>query len=147
MIRWEFGLEGKAQVEKIKEDKIKIEYINPELWKHPYAVPIYKSGDIEDVGNYPPISILSVLSKILEKIVATQLMKFLEDHNLLANSQHGFRSGLSTETALMKVNEYVYDNIDKQKLYLLLLLDLSKAFDSVCHDNLLLKGVVRLERT
>ena len=66
-------------------------------------------------------------------------MSFLEKHKLLSNSQHGFRSNLSTETALLKVNEQIYDNIDKQKVSLLLLLDLSKAFDSVCHKTLLSK--------
>ena len=66
-------------------------------------------------------------------------MSFLETYDLLANSQHGFRANLSTETALMKVNEHIYDNIDKQKVSLVLLLDLSKAFDSVCHETLFLK--------
>ena len=109
------------------------------LWKHPYVVPVFKSGDKDEVGNYRPISLLSILSKILEKIVATQLMSFLETHSLLADSQHGFRSNLSTETALLKINEHIYSNMDKQKISLLLLLDLSKAFDSVCHDTLLMK--------
>ena len=111
----------------------------PKLWKYPYVVPLFKSGDVDEVGNYRPISLLPVLSKLLEKIVATQLMLFLEENKLLANSQHGFRSNLSTETALMKVNEHIYENIDKQKISLLLLLDLSKAFDSVSHDILLRK--------
>ena len=111
----------------------------PKLWKHPYVVPVFKSGDKDEVGNYRPISLLSIVSKILEKIVATQLMNFLETNKLLANSQHGFRSNLSTETALMKVNEHIYNNIDIQKVSLLLLLDLSKAFDSVCHETLLRK--------
>ena len=111
----------------------------PKLWKHPLVAPLYKSGNVEEVGNYRPISLLPILSKILEKIVSTQLMSFLEKHNLLANSQHGFRSNLSTETALMKINEHIYNNMDAQKISLLLLLDLSKAFDSVCHDILLSK--------
>ena len=111
----------------------------PKLWKHPYVVPVFKSGDKDEVGNYRPISLLSIISKILEKIVAVQLMSFLETYKLLANSQHGFRSNLSTETALLKVNEHIYNNIDKQKVSLLLLLDLSKAFDSVCHKTLVQK--------
>ena len=71
----------------------------PKFWKHPYVVPFYKSGDIEEVGNYRPISLFPILSKILEKIVATQLNSFLETYKLLAHSQHGFRSNLSTEIA------------------------------------------------
>ena len=111
----------------------------PVLWKHPHVVPAFKSGDVNNVGNYRPISLLSIVSKLLEKIIAVQLMSFLENNNLLSNSQHGFRSNMSTETALMKVNEHIYNNIDKQKISLLLLLDLSKAFDSVCHEILLSK--------
>ena len=111
----------------------------PHLWKHPHVVPFYKNGDVDDVGNYRPISLLPIISKVLEKIIANQLMEFLESHKLLSNSQHGFRANLSTETALMKVNERIYENIDKQEISLLLLLDLSKAFDSVSHDILLTK--------
>ena len=111
----------------------------PHLWKQPHVVPFYKNGDVDDVGNYRPISLLPIISKVLEKIIANQLMEFLESHKLLSNSQHGFRANLSTETALMKVNERIYENIDKQEISLLLLLDLSKAFDSVSHDILLTK--------
>ena len=66
-------------------------------------------------------------------------MAFLETNSLLANSQHGFRPHLSTETALLKVNEHIYNNIDNQKISLLMLLDLSKAFDSVSHKILINK--------
>ena len=111
----------------------------PNMWKHPHVIPFHKSGDKDDVRNYRPISLLPVISKILEKIVANQLMDFLESNKLLANSQHGFRSHLSTETALMKVTEKLYSNIDEKKISLLLLLDLSKAFDSVSHEILLHK--------
>ena len=113
--------------------------IFPKLWKHPYVIPFFKSGDTDNVSNYRPISLLPILSKILEKIVANQLMAFLESNRLLANSQHGFRKHLSTETALMKVNEYIYNNIDNRNISLLLLLDLSKAFDSVSHEILMHK--------
>ena len=113
--------------------------IFPKLWKHPFVIPYFKSGDIDNVSNYRPISLLPILSKVLEKIVANQLMSYLESNNLLAESQHGFRKSLSTETALMKVNEYIYNNIDNQNINLLLLLDLSKAFDSVSHEILLQK--------
>ena len=119
----------------------------PHLWKHPHVIPFYKNRDVDDVGNYRPISLLPIISKVLEKIVANQLMAFLEYHKLLSNTQHGFRANLSTETALMKINERVYDNIDKQEISLLLLLDLSKAFDSVSHDILLTKcNNLRIDR-
>ena len=111
----------------------------PELWKHPLIAPIHKSGDFEDVGNFRPIALLPILSKILEKVISMQLMEHLETNNLLSTSQHGFRSKLSTETALLKVTDAIYDNIDKNLITLTILCDLSKAFDSVSHDILINK--------
>ena len=113
----------------------------PDLWKWPHVIPLFKGGDKDDVGNYRPISLLTVLSKILEKIIATQLMSYLESNNLLSENQHGFRPKLSTETALMQVTDRIYDNIDRNKISLLLLLDLSKAFDSVSHKILINKCI------
>ena len=84
----------------------------PALWKHPHVVPIFKSGDSDNVTNYRPISLLSILSKVLEKIVANQLIAFLESNHRLAENQHGFRPNLSTETALLKVTNKIYENIE-----------------------------------
>ena len=111
----------------------------PDLWKHPHIAPIFKSGDTDSVSNYRPISLLPIISKILEKIVANQLIAYLEDNNLLSENQHGFRPHLSTETALLTITNQIYENIDQKKISLLLLLDLSKAFDSVSHRILLEK--------
>ena len=115
----------------------------PELWKVAHVTPAFKNGDNEDASNFRPISLLPVLSKILEKIIATQLIKYLVDNNLISNTHHGFMPGLSTETALLKISDKIYQNIDNKKISLLLLLDLSKAFDSVNHRILLdkLQGV------
>ena len=111
----------------------------PLLWKHGLINPTFKSGDIDEVSNFRPISLLSILSKVLEKIVTNQLMEYLESNRLLSNSQHGFRINLSTETALMQVTDKIYNNIDENKITLLTLCDLSKAFDSVNHKILLKK--------
>ena len=109
----------------------------PSIWKCPLVDPHHKSGDIDDPSNFRPVSILPVLSKVLEKIVCNQLMEHLESAKLLSNSQHGFRKGLSTETALLKLTDEIYKNIDERKISLLILCDLSKAFDSVNHSELL----------
>ena len=109
------------------------------LWKHSLVVPAFKSGDFDDPSNFRPISILPVISKILERIVADQLMEYLEANKLISNTQHGFRSKLSTETALLAITEKIYENMDNNKISLLSLLDLSKAFDSVNHELLLEK--------
>ena len=111
----------------------------PSSWKHALVVPLFKSGDTNDLNNYRPISLLPILSKILEKIVAGQLIQFLERNKLMSNAQHGFRPRLSTETALTVITDKIYDNMDSKKVSILTLCDLSKAFDSVCHENLLRK--------
>ena len=113
--------------------------IYPDPWKHPYVIPVYKSGDTENVENYRPISLLCIISKILEKVVAIQLVNFLEINQLLCEEQHGFRPKLSTETALLKITNKIYSNIENKRISLLLLLDLSKAFDSVHHYTLMAK--------
>ena len=113
--------------------------IYPDPWKCPIVTPIYKSGDTDNVENYRPVSLLCIISKILEKVVAIQLIDFLEKNRLLCNEQHGFRPSLSTETALLKITNKIYENIENKKISLLLLLDLSKAFDSVHHRILMTK--------
>ena len=113
--------------------------VNPFIWKYGQVAPYHKKGDVDDVSNYRPVTLLPVLSKVLEKIVAEQLMNYLELNKLLSSSQHGFRKSLSTETALMQVMEKLYHNMDNKKLSLITLCDLSKAFDSVSHDILINK--------
>ena len=73
--------------------------------------------------------------------MVTQLTESLENNNLLNESQYANRNNSSTEQALVNVTEQIYKSIDKGKISLLVLLDLSKAFDSVNHDLLLNKLV------
>lgn len=111
----------------------------PKLWKEAIIVPILKSGNTDQPQNYRPISILPILSKILEKVIACQLSNYLEENHLLSNTQHGFRARLSTETALASLSNLLYNNIDNKKISLITLCDLSKAFDSVNHGYLMSK--------
>lgn len=111
----------------------------PTLWKYAIVTPLYKNGDRNDASNYRPISLLPIFSKILEKIVSTQLIEFLESNKLFSNNQHGFRPKLSTETALTVITNKIYNNIDNKQISLLTLCDLSKAFDSISHTTLLRK--------
>lgn len=111
----------------------------PTTWKHAVVTPLFKNGDKNNTSNYRPISILPIFSKILEKIVATQLTTFLESNKLLSINQHGFRSKLSTETALTAITNKIYNHMDNKRISLLTLCDLSKAFDSVSHTILLKK--------
>lgn len=91
----------------------------PLLWKYAFTVLMYKGGDVDDVNNYRPVSLLPVVSKILEKIIANQLMKYLESNRLISDSQHGFRSHFSTETAFLKVSNEIYKDMDEKKFTLL----------------------------
>ncbi len=75
------------------------------------------------MNNYRPISLLSIVSKILEKVVAGQLKQFLEYSNLLSSSQHGFRPRLSTETALTVITDEIFGNMDTKKISILTLCD------------------------
>ena len=77
----------------------------------------------------------------MEKVISTQLTEYLENNNLINESQCAYRNNSSTEQALVNVTEQIYKSIDKRKISLLVLLDLSKAFDSVNHDLLLNKLV------
>ena len=99
---------------------------------------IKKPGlDRDDVSNYRPISNLTFISKVMEKIVAKQLIAYLASNNLMPRLQSGFRSGHSTETAILRVLSDIYSSIDQGQVALLALLDVSAAFDTVDHDILL----------
>ena len=113
--------------------------IFPSDWKYALVCPAFKGGDKENPGQYRPISLLPILSKVLERVVSDQLCAYLAENQLLSDTQHGFRSQLSTQTALSKVLEILYRNIDNNEISLLALCDLSKAFDSVSHQILLNK--------
>jgi hypothetical protein len=113
--------------------------IFPSQWKQARIMPIYKGGQKDLCSNYRPISILPILSKILEKHIFTHLYKFLQEHNLLQRSQYGFRKDHSCQTALIDLTEKIYQAIKDGKLFGAVQLDLTKAFDLVNHKLLLQK--------
>ena len=110
-----------------------------DAWKKACVLPIYKSGDRRLCENYRPISILPVISKILERSVFDQLYKFLNDNSLLSKYQSGFRPKNSTLTALLQMCDEWHQNLDCGKLIGVVFLDIRKAFDSVDHKILLHK--------
>ena len=111
----------------------------PESWKHAIVVPVFKTGDTMEPKDYRPISLLPIISKVLEKVVAAQLTSHLENNQLLSKTQHGFRPKLSTETALLTLTSSLFQTMDKRNISLVTMCDLSKAFDSVNHEKLLSK--------
>ena len=88
-------------------------------WKHSIIIPIHNSGDIEEPTNFRPINLLPILSKILEKVISTQLTEYLENSNLLNESQYAYSNNSSTEQALVNVTEQIFKSIDKGKISLL----------------------------
>lgn len=111
----------------------------PDGMKRARVSVLFKNGDINNVSNYRPISVLPIFSKVLEKIIAARLTKFLDKHNVITNSQFGFRKGRSTEAALLSLKESIVQSIDSQKFALGLFIDFSKAFDCLSHDILAYK--------
>jgi Reverse transcriptase (RNA-dependent DNA polymerase) len=89
--------------------------------------------DLNDISNFRPVSNLSFLSKIIEKIVALQAVSYLDTHDLMPKRQSGFRKGHSTETLLLRLISDIYDTMDAGRVTLLALLDVSAAFDTVDH--------------
>ena len=81
-------------------------YISSDM-KNARVVPIYKKNSKTEVGNYRPVSILSVISKIFERIVYDQLEKYLKDESLLYEFQSGFRPSFSTDTCLIHLSDYI----------------------------------------
>ena len=103
------------------------------------VVPLFKKNDCNYEGNYRPVSILPVISKLLERIVYDQLYKYLCDNNLFYSFQSGFRSSFSTDTALTYLCDKIRLNVDKGLYTGIIMLDLQKAFDTVDHDILIKK--------
>ncbi len=113
--------------------------IVPKNMKTAKVIPIYKSKEKTDIGNYRPISLLPSTSKILEKIVHYRLYNFLTTKGGLYNDQYGFRPGHSTTDAISKFTAHVSSCLENKMTTMALFLDLSKAFDTIDHGILLNK--------
>ncbi|MCP4484330.1 MAG: reverse transcriptase family protein [Flavobacteriaceae bacterium] len=113
--------------------------IFPDKLKLAKVIPIFKKGVRTKTSNYRPISLLSTFSKIFEKLMQTRLQKFLETCDVLFSMQFGFRSGHSTEHALISLTESIKTTLDNKRLGCGIFIDLQKAFDTVNHEILLNK--------
>ena len=111
----------------------------PDILKLAKVKPLYKKNDQTSMGNYRPVSILSSFSKIIEKIMKTRLISFLNKTDTLYKYQFGFRKGYSTKLALLEITEQIRDALDEVNYALGLYLDVSKAFETVNHTILLEK--------
>ena len=111
----------------------------PDKLKIAKVIPLFKKGDKQQVNNYRPISLLTALSKVLEKIVYTRTSEFLKKHNIFSNSQFGFRKKHSTTHAILSLLKKVSSSIDKYCHTVGIFLDFSKAFDTINHEILIHK--------
>ena len=113
--------------------------IFPDDWKKAKVHPIFKSDERNIPSNYRPISILPAISKIIERVMHSQLLEYFQAGNLLTESQSGFRPNHSTSTALISAVSLRLTNMDSGKLNSSVFTDLKKAFNIVDHNILLRK--------
>lgn len=112
----------------------------PKIWRLAKILPIPKPGKNHLFPqNYRPISLLSTTSKIFESLIAKRIRKYLDNNNCFNEAQYGFRPGLCTVRQLSGVLYTIIANKNKNKFSSVLLLDIEKAFDTVCHRSLIYK--------
>ena len=113
--------------------------IFPDSLKVAKVIPLHKKDCITLMDNYRPVSLLTSISKVIEKVVHIQLSNYLKEKKLLYISQYGFRGDHSTELASLELIDRIHIDLDSKKCPIAVFMDLSKAFDTLDHDILLYK--------
>ena len=111
----------------------------PEDWRNAIVAPIFKKGNVHLAENYRPVSLTSVISKLLEHIICKHILGHLDRNNILTSLNHGFRKGFSCETQLLVTMDDLLKQYDRNTQTDVIILDFSKAFDTVPHKKLLNK--------
>lgn len=120
---------------------LKLQYF-PKTWKHSNIVPIRKPSKPPDCPlSYRPISLLSSLSKILEKVIKEKILNFIDAERILPSQQFGFRKEHNTVQPLVRIRNLVTSNFNTGKSTGMILLDIKAAFDSVWHNGLIYKMI------
>ena len=113
--------------------------IFPSLWKKAVVIPLFKKGDKHEISNYRPVSLISCVGKVFERIVFKHMYNYLIDNNLFYNLQSGFLPTHTTVYQLIEMYEDICDALEKRKHICLVFCDISKAFDRVWHRGLIKK--------
>ena len=111
----------------------------PTCFKVAKVIPLHKKGDKSDPAKYRPISLLSSLGKLFEKLLHKRMVKFCEKEKILISTQNGFRTKRSCVDAISTVTEYIRTEIDGKSVGQICFIDLQKAFDTLDHNILLNK--------
>jgi len=111
----------------------------PELWKTSLITPLAKVSNPNDYCDLRPISIIPVISKVLEKFIQPQIYDFFISNNIIPHKQSGFRKQHSTTSVLLNVTNEIISALDRGDSTALVMLDFSKAFDTLDHNLLLAK--------
>jgi len=101
--------------------------------------PRFKKGNRSSPENYRPVSLTSQLSKVMESVLRDEIVRHLDKHNLVRDSQHGFRRGRSCTSNLLEFFDRVTEEVNEKNNVDVIFLDLAKAFDKVPHMRLLAK--------
>ena len=113
--------------------------IFPDDRKKGIIVPIFKKGAKQNIKNYRPVSLLPICSKIFERIIYDNMLKYFFDNNLITPKQSGFRPGDSYINQLLSITHDIFTSFDNGLEVRRVFLDISKAFDKVWHDGLIYK--------
>jgi hypothetical protein len=111
----------------------------PDELKSGLVRPIYKAGNRKDPSMYRPITMLPILDKVVERYVSGEIHKFYRDNDVLSHNQFGFQSGKSTSMLLSRFADVINQHLNDKKHVLLILIDYSKAFDTLRHKTLIEK--------
>ena len=113
--------------------------IFPDPLKIGKVTPVFKTGDLKEISNYRPISVLPCFSKILERIMHNCLCSYLVNEKILYSKQFGFQKGHSTEHVIAQLADQIHESFENDNYTLGVFIDLSKAFDTIDHAILLKK--------